>query len=91
MKAKEKINNYDDDALCEAHRHTANNREEIERSQFCYCICCQTYCKPSEIDDYVDGGITAICPNCDCDAVIGDACGIKLTDELLEALNKKYF
>lgn len=91
MKAKEKINNYDDDVLCETHRHTANNREEIERSQFCYCICCRTFFKPSEIDCYTDEGITAICPYCDCDAVMGEGCGIKMTDALLEQLHNKYF
>lgn len=80
-----------DDVLTDAHLHTADNREEIEHSQFCYCICCQTFLPPTEIDDYTDGGATAICPYCDCDAVIGDACGIKLTDDLLKKLNEKYF
>lgn len=85
------MKSYDDDALLEAHRHTVQNRKEIEASQFCYCICCQTFFKPSEIVDYTDGGATAICPYCDCDAVLGEACGIKLTDELLENLHIKYF
>lgn len=80
-----------DDALLDAHLHTADNREEVEASQVCYCICCQTFFKPTEIDEYTDGGATAICPYCDCDAVIGDACGIPMTDELLERLHNKYF
>ena len=74
----------------EAHMHTIHNREEVEGSLFCYCICCQTLFKPEEIDDYADGGATAVCPYCDCDAVLGDACGIKLTDELLERLHNKF-
>lgn len=80
-----------DDAMADAHLHTADNREETEASQVCYCICCRTFFHPAEIDEYTDGGTTAICPYCDCDAVIGDACGIPMTDELLERLHKKYF
>lgn len=80
-----------DNALTHAHGHTMHNRKEVESSQFCYCISCQTFFRPSEIDDYADGGTTAICPYCGCDAVIGEACGIKLTDELLDRLHDKYF
>lgn len=83
-----KISESEFDAL---HSHTIYNRNEIEHSLFCYCICCQTFFKPSEIDNYTDEGTTAICPYCDCDAVLGEACGIKLNDRLLEALHKKYF
>jgi len=82
---------YSDDALKDAHMHTIHNRKEVEASQFCYCICCRTFFKPSEIDCYTDETTTVICPYCDCDAVIGEACGIKLTDELLEQLHGKYF
>lgn len=80
-----------DDELHDAHMHTIDNREEVEQSKFCYCICCDTYFKPDEVEDYADGGSTVICPYCDCDAVIGEACGIKLTDKLLSNLHKRYF
>lgn len=80
-----------EDALRDAHQHTIHNREEVEKSSTCHCIACQTSFKPSDIDDYADAGDTALCPNCDCDAVIGDACGIELCDELLQQLHDKYF
>lgn len=80
-----------DDTLKSAHMHTSHNRQEIEASQICCCISCQTFFKPSEIDSYTDEGATVICPCCDCDAVLGDACGIKLTDDLLEKLHQRYF
>ena len=82
---------YSEEELKDAHRHTIHNRQEVEVSQFCYCISCRTFFKPSEIECYADGDDTAICPYCDCDAVIGNACGIRLTDELLERLHDKYF
>lgn len=80
-----------DNDLRDAHMHTMDNREEVEQSKFCYCICCDTFFKPEEIEDYADGGSTVLCPYCDCDAVLGDACGITLTDELLAKLHKRYF
>lgn len=82
---------YPDGLLSDVYRHTIHNRAEVEASRTCHCICCQTSFQPSEINAYADGGDTAICPNCDCDAVIGDACGFELTGELLGQLHDKYF
>ena len=80
-----------DDKLRDAHLHTSHNRGEIERSMMCYCISCQTFFKPEEVVDYADSGATAICPYCDCDAVIADGSGVKMTDRLLAVLHKRYF
>lgn len=80
-----------EDTLKSAHMHTGHNREEVEASLVCYCISCRTFFRPSEIDGYSDEGKTVICPYCDCDAVLGDACGIKFTDDLLEKLHQRYF
>lgn len=77
--------------LEEAHKHTINNREELEKSKIVFCISCRSFVHPSEITEFVDGGKTGICPYCDIDALIGDACGIKLTDKLLTDLHYKYF
>lgn len=82
---------YTEVALMAAHMHTIHNREEVEASQSCCCISCRTFFKPSEIESYTDEDTTVICPYCSTDAVLGDACGIKLTDELLEQLHNKYF
>lgn len=81
----------EDDKLKDAYLHTIYNRDEIERSKGCYCISCQTFFKPEEIEDYADEGRTGICPNCYCDAIIADGSGIKMSDNLLESLNHKYF
>ncbi len=81
----------DDDRLKDAHLHTANNREEIEHSQYCGCIYCERIYQAEDIDDYIDNGQTALCPYCDCDSVIGDGSGIELNEKLLDKLNKKYF
>ncbi|MDE7414492.1 MAG: hypothetical protein K2N05_12005 [Muribaculaceae bacterium] len=80
-----------DDRLKDAHLHTSHNRDEIGRSEMCCCISCKTIFKPEEVVDYADGGQTAICPYCDCDAVLGNGCRFKLTDEFLESLYRRYF
>lgn len=82
---------YCEKLLKDAHMHTMHNRKEVEASHFCYCICCRTSFKPLEIDNYTDGNTTVICPYCSTDAVLGDACGINMTDELLEQLHQRYF
>lgn len=82
---------YDMFGLIEAHKHTLHNREETDHSDTCYCICCKVQFPSFEITEHTDKGDTAICPYCNCDAVIGNASGIKMTDELLEKLNEIYF
>ena len=77
--------------LKKAHDHTIYNREEIEKSGTVYCISCQESMAPSEITEFVDEGRTGLCPHCGMDALIGEACGIQLTDTLLKRLHKKYF
>lgn len=74
-----------------AHSHTLRNRSEIERSQNCACICCKHIFQATEVKNYIDNDSTALCPYCDCDAVLADAAGFKLTPQLLRQLNEYYF
>ena len=80
-----------DDRLKDAHLHTANNASELEAAKECGCICCQRIFPADEVEDFAEHGETAICPYCGCDSLIADTSGIKLTNELLSELNKKYF
>lgn len=80
-----------EDKLKDAHLHTSGNRDEIGSSKVCYCIFCQTFFKPEEVLDYIDGGETGLCPYCDCDAIIADASGIYMSDKLLSALHWRFF
>ena len=75
------------------HSHTIRNRKEIDQSEFCHCIsCCQSYPSPIVMDFIKDGkGETALCPNCGIDALIGDACGLSINQEILTTLNKRWF
>ncbi len=80
-----------DDLLKDAHLHSIRNRDEIETSESCGCINCLRIFPASEVEDYADEGTTAICPYCDCDSLIANDQGFKLTKDLLKELNKKYF
>ena len=82
---------YTEQQLREAHNHSAHNNDEIARSQQCGCFsCCKVY-GASEVVDYVDNGETAVCPHCGIDSVIGDASGIDLTPQFLNAMLRRWF
>lgn len=79
--------------LEEAHKHSINNKVEIEKSEFCGCYFCKKIFKSSEIKEWLKdkNGETAKCPYCLTDSVIGDASGYLITEELLNKMNKKWF
>ena len=77
--------------LDKAHKYSSNHRPELEKDNKCGCFfCCQIY-NPSEIEEWCDGGRTAICPKCDIDSVIGESSGFPITKEFLIAMNKRWF
>ena len=75
--------------------HSIKNEESILKSNLCGCFHCisilaATDVKSSEMIFEKDGFITAICPICGIDAVLGDA-SVEITAELLEEMNSHYF
>ena len=80
-----------EEQLREAHTHSAHNREEIARSRQCGCFNCCTLFDASEVEAYIDGGETAMCPHCGIDSVIGDASVIALTQQFLRAMRRRWF
>ena len=78
-------------AVIAAHKHSSQHRAEIEKSEKCACFYCGRTFSPSEIEDWADGGKTALCPFCDVDSVIGDGAGYPLTKEFLSDLHKISF
>lgn len=75
----------------DALKHSLRNRGEIERSKLCGCYCCTAVFGAEEIVEWVDAGMTAVCPRCATDAVIGDASGIAIESNVLNVINKRYF
>lgn len=88
--------------LLKAHRHTTNNRAEVEASKVCGCIYCTQIFSPLEIvawsgldvssfdhPDALDAG-TALCPRCGSEAVIGDKSGFSIEPDFLHRMNEAW-
>jgi hypothetical protein len=74
-----------------AHRHSIDNRIEIEASDICGCFHCLSIFAPAEVQDWIDYGETAICPICPVDTVIASASGFPITQEFLKEMNHRWF
>jgi hypothetical protein len=82
-----------DPKLIELHSHATNNEIEILKSTNCSCFFCRQTYDARKVNDWVsdERGVSAICPECGMDAVIGDACGIPLDKATLKELNLAYY
>ena len=89
--------------LLAAHRHTWENRSELEASTLCGCCSCMQVFPAQEIvawtgmdmsnfnDPNAAGGDTALCPRCGSEALVGDKAGFSLTQEFLSRMNQAWF
>lgn len=75
----------------QAHQASKNHRAGLEASQQCGCFYCLHIYPPSEIEEWVDGGQTALCPYCGIDSVIGDASGVPVSEDFLSQMRERYF
>jgi len=81
-----------------AHSHCIRNRAELERSRASGCFYCLETYPVAEIWEWIrerpedQEKLTAMCPKCGIDAVIGDASGYPLTDaRFLERMRRHWF
>lgn len=78
-----------------AHDHSSGHRAEIEASEKCGCFYCISIYPPAEIEEWIDEVdgtcVTALCPRCGVDSVIGDKSGFPITKEFLETMHKGWF
>jgi TPR repeat protein len=82
-----------DPRLAEIRQHAVNNDIEILKSVNCSCFFCRQTYSARKVSDWItdERGVTAICPECGMDAVVGDAAGFALDRETLKALNLLYY
>jgi hypothetical protein len=68
-------NKYTEEYLKQAHKVCIFNKDWIDKSEICGCFYCQTVFEPDKIVEWTDKGknkcVTALCPNCGIDSVIG--------------------
>lgn len=77
--------------LKQAHQHSSHHRAEISRSNVCGCFYCLGTFAPSTINEWVADGVTAVCPQCGIDAVLGDASGLNVADTGFMTAMKEYW
>lgn len=79
-----------------AHNAARFNRATLAQASKCGCFYCLKILTPLEIEEWCpeeEGGeeVTAICPYCGVDSVIGEGCGFPITQEFLKAMHKRWF
>jgi hypothetical protein len=67
----------------------------VVASQRCGCFHCLAVFEPDEIEDWVDersgDDVTALCPRCGVDSVIGSTSGYPITKEFLREMKLHWF
>ncbi len=84
----------DDDCYI-AHKFSSKHRTELEKDKVCGCFDCLRIFSPSEIEEWVpetpDGEcVTAVCPYCGDDSIIGESSGYPITPEFLFEMKKRW-
>jgi uncharacterized Zn finger protein (UPF0148 family) len=87
---------YKPEYLKTAHKRSSFHKKEILESDICGCFYCKKTFLPTEINDWCDEnnpkGLTALCPKCGIDSVIGSKSGYPVDDkEFLEEMKKYWF
>jgi hypothetical protein len=79
------------DDIIAAHKHSSIHRGELAKSTICGCFYCMSIFPPSDIVEWIDNDLTAICPSCPVDSVIGSASGYPITKEFLQQMHDHWF
>jgi hypothetical protein len=81
-----------------AHSHCIRNRAELEQSETSGCFFCLEIYPAGEVWEWIrerqedEERLTAMCPKCGIDAVIGDASGYPVADtQFLERMKRHWF
>ncbi len=84
-----------DDPIVTAHKHCIANREEVLASDQCGCFYCLRIFSPTEITEWLDErnktGVTALCPHCGIDALIGSRSAYPITSAFLSEMQGHWF
>jgi hypothetical protein len=81
--------------LINAHTHSSNHRADLFQSGRCGCFGCLAIFPADAIEDWtdvVDGvGVTAFCPECGIDSVLGSASGYPIEEWFLRRMREHWF
>lgn len=77
-----------------AHKLSAENKEQIAKSSLCGCFSCCKIFTPDKIEDWIqekNGKESAICPYCYSDTILGNASNYPVNENFLRAMNERWF
>ena len=77
--------------LKKLHSYSSHNRDLIKKSKKCYCFNCMHIMNSSEIEIYIDGEQTALCPECSIDSIIPDCVDDNLNESVITEMHKYWF
>lgn len=77
--------------LRDAHKVSFRNKDLVKRSKICACFQCRTWFSSKEVNSYIPGEETAICPRCGIDSVLPDASGIPLDRDFVAEMHRYWF
>ncbi|CAM4122797.1 cytoplasmic protein [Bacillus luti] len=75
----------------ESHRFCSRNRNSLEKDVICGCFYCLEIFNPEKITEWWDDDNTAVCPHCGIDSIIGESSGLKITENFLGEMHKRWF
>ena len=80
--------------LLQAHTHSSNHRDDLLQSESCGCFHCLAIFTVVDIQswtDEVDGvSVTALCPKCGLDAVLGSSSGYPVEESFLRRMQEHF-
>ena len=93
---EKKLGIHDSQSNSMAKSYSRFNRSDLKKDRICGCYYCLTIFSPSEIVEWCyesmrGKAVTAICPHCGIDSIIGESSGYPITQKLLKALQKTAF
>ncbi|RYE78812.1 MAG: cytoplasmic protein [Myxococcales bacterium] len=78
-----------------AHKHSSHHRVELFRSDRCGCFDCLEIYPAEAIEHWTDEvagvGLSALCPGCGTDSVIGSDSGFPVEPWFLERMRERWF
>ena len=78
--------------ILDAHNFSLNNKESLKKDSLCGCFYCLSIFNPSEITCWLrENALTAFCPYCSVDSIIGESSGCPITEDFLIAMSDYWF
>jgi len=75
----------------EASKYSIRNKKQLQQSNLAGCYYCCEIFPVSEIKEWTDGGVTAFCPKCSIDSVLGDGSPYSIDRTTLNKLKNYWF